>query len=305
MKNKVVVFGGSGFLGSHVADFLSDAGYHVVIFDLNNSQYLRSDQEIVIGDILNRDEVRKVVEGAKYVYHFAAIADIKEAQENPVKAVEINVLSTTYILDACREFGVERFLYGSTIYVYSDHGSFYRSTKQSSELLIDNYQRVYGLNYTILRYGSLYGPRANHFNFINRIIIQALLEREITREGDGQELREYIHIKDAAKASVEILKDDYVNTNIMITGNKSMRIRDLLNMIKEMLNEKIEIKYTNNLLEGHYNITPYNFKPKVAKKYQLHFYHDLGQGILDQIYSNYERLLSNHEIEEDNFLTKD
>jgi len=305
MKNKVVVFGGSGFLGSHVADFLSDAGYHVVIFDLNNSQYLSSDQEIVIGDILNRDEVRKVVEGAKYVYHFAAIADIKEAQENPVKAVEINVLSTTYILDACREFGVERFLYGSTIYVYSDHGSFYRSTKQSSELLIDNYQRVYGLNYTILRYGSLYGPRANHFNFINRIIIQALLEREITREGDGQELREYIHIKDAAKASVEILKDDYVNTNIMITGNKSMRIRDLLNMIKEMLNEKIEIKYTNNLLEGHYNITPYNFKPKVAKKYQLHFYHDLGQGILDQIYSNYERLLSNHEIEEDNFLTKD
>jgi len=305
MKEKVVVFGGSGFLGSHVADLLTDEGCNVVIFDLKKTEYLREDQQMVVGDILNREQIREIIKGAKYVYHFAAIADIKEAQEHPVEAVKVNILSTTYILDACREYNIERFIYGSTIYVYSEHGSFYRSTKQSSELIIENYQKIYNLNYTILRYGSLYGPRANHFNFINDIIIQALREKKITRKGNGEELREYIHIKDAARASVEILTNDYINANIMITGTKSMRIKDLLTMIKEIFNDKIEINYTNEVLEAHYNITPYTFKPKVAKKYQLNYYHDLGQGVLDQIYYNYERLLSEGKIEEDNFLTKD
>jgi UDP-glucose 4-epimerase len=305
MKKKVVVFGGAGFLGSHVADMLSDEGYHVVIYDIVRSTYKRDDQEMVVGSILNRQLIKEVVNGAKYVYHFAAIADIKEAQEKPVEAVEINILSTTYILDACREYGVERFVYGSTIYVYSEHGSFYRSTKQASELIIENYEKIYKLNYTILRYGSLYGPRANHFNFINRVIIQAIKDKRIVREGNGEELREYIHIKDASRASVEILHDDFKNANIMITGTKSMRIRDLLAMIKEIFNEKIEIEYTNKILEAHYNITPYTFKPKVAKKYQLNYYHDLGQGVLEQIYFNYEKLISEGEIEEENLFSKD
>ena len=305
MKGKVVVFGGSGFLGSHVADLLSDDGYSVGIFDLKTSKYLKSNQEMIIGNILNRDQIKEAVKGAKFVYHFAAIADIKEAQENPVEAVEVNILSTTYILDACREYEVERFVYGSTIYVYSEHGSFYRSTKQASELIIENYQKIYNLNYTILRYGSLYGPRANHFNFINRIIIQAIKDKKIVREGNGQELREYVHIKDAARASVEILSGNFKNANIMITGIKSMRIHDVLEMITEMFNEKIKVEYTNEVLESHYNITPYTFKPKVAKKYQLNYYHDLGQGVLEQIYANYERLLAKGEIEEENFLTKE
>lgn len=302
-KEKVVVIGGSGFLGSHVADVLSDEGYDVFIFDLIPSPYTRDDQHMVVGDILDREAIDKVIENATYVFHFAAIADIKEAQEHPVQAVEINVLSTTYILEACRINKVKRFIYGSTIYVYSEHGSFYRSTKQASELLIENYHKIYGLDHTILRYGSLYGPRANHFNFINRIIIQAIKDQKIIREGNGEELREYIHIKDAARASVEILADEFANSNIMITGNKSMRVRDLLAMIKEIFNEKVEVEYTNELLEEHYNVTPYTFKPKVAKKYQLTCYHDLGQGILEQIYSNYERLLASGEIQSENELT--
>jgi UDP-glucose 4-epimerase len=304
MNNKVVVFGGSGFLGSHVADVLSEEGFEVVIYDLDDSKYLRPDQKMVKGSILDRDKVRSVVEGAKYVYHFAAIADIKEAQENPVEAVEVNILSTTYILDACREYTVDKFIYGSTIYVYSDHGSFYRSTKQASELIIENYHKIYDLEYTILRYGSLYGPRANSFNSINRYIIQALTDQTIIREGNGEELREYIYILDAARASVEILSDDYSNSSIMITGSKSMRIKDLLAMIKEILNDSIEINYTSNVLEEHYNITPYAFKPKVAKKYQLNYYHDLGQGVLEQIYSNYEKLLKDGILVEDNPFTK-
>ena len=290
MSEKVIVFGGSGFLGSHVADQLSDEGYEVYIFDRNKSDYLREDQTMIIGDITDRNEIRKAVDGMAFVYHFAAIADIKEAQDNPVKTVEINILSTTYILDACREYGIKRFLYGSTVYVYSDHGSFYRSSKQASELLINNYHDKYDLDYTILRYGSLYGPRANHFNFINNIIRQALLEKKVVRLGDGEEIREYIHVLDAARASVEILTKNYMNSHVMITGSKSLKIRDMLAMIKEMFSDKIEIEYSDEHMSGHYKMTPYVFKPVVAKKYTLNYYHELGQGILEQIYENYEEL---------------
>ena len=304
MSEKVVVFGGSGFLGSHVADQLSEAGYDVCIFDRKKSDFLRDDQEMIIGNVTDRDAIRDAVKGKDYVYHFAAIADIAEAQNNPVLTVEINILSTTYILDACREFDVKRFLYGSTIYVYSDHGSFYRSSKQASELLIGNYHDKYELEYTILRYGSLYGPRANHFNFIYAIIKQALLEKQIIRKGDGEETREYIHVLDAARASVEILKSDYANEHVMITGTKSLRIRDLLAMIREMFHENIEILYSDEHMIGHYNITPYIFKPTVAKKYILNYYYDLGQGILEQIYDTYEELHKQGQVNHIEDLTK-
>ena len=304
MKEKVVVFGGSGFLGSHVADLLSELNYQVIIFDLSKSKYLKSNQIMVCGSVLDRELVKNTIKGAKFVYHFAAIADIKEAQENPVKTVETNIMSTVYILDACKEFHVNRFIFGSTVYVYSEHGSFYRSTKQSSELIIENYKQLYNVDYTILRYGSLYGPRANKFNFIGKTINQALKTRKIIREGNGEELREYIHILDAARASVEILSDNFINSNIMITGNKSMRVHDVLEMIKEMFDHRITVEYTNNILESHYKITPYTFKPKAAKKYQLNHYHDLGQGVLEQVYDSYERLLAKGEIEKENFLTK-
>ncbi|MCF8317872.1 MAG: NAD(P)-dependent oxidoreductase [Haliscomenobacter sp.] len=291
MQEKVVVFGGSGFLGSHIADQLSDRGYKVVIFANLNSEYLRTDQEMVVGDITDQELIREIIKGSSYVYHLAAIADIKEAEEDPILTVKVNVLSTIYILDACREHDVKRFIYGSTIYVYSQHGSFYRSSKQSSELFIENYQKIYGVNYTVLRYGSLYGPRANHFNFINNIINQAITEKVIRRKGDGNELRDYIHVVDAAEASVNILDESFINSNVMITGHSSLRVKDLLNMVKEIFNNEIEVIYEDEVMEGHYEITPYSFKPQVAKKYLLNHYHDLGQGILEMIYRNHEDLI--------------
>lgn len=296
-EKNVVVFGGSGFLGSHVADALSNSGHNVTIFDIKPSQYKNDNQKLFVGDILDRNAVRKAVKGADYVYHYAAVADINEAKQDPITTVRTNILSTVFILDACREFRVERFVYGSTIYVYSSQGSFYRSSKQAAELFIENYHEAYGLEYTILRYGSLYGTRANHFNFINNIINQAILNKKIIREGDGSELREYIHVLDAARASVEILLPEYVNSNIMITGDKTMRVKDLLLMVKEMFENNIEIEYkSSEEIEHHYNITPYAFKPRVATKYSLKDYHDLGQGILELIYENFKLLENKNNI---------
>jgi UDP-glucose 4-epimerase len=286
----VIVFGGAGFLGSHVADELSKRGYIVTIFDIKRSSFLNANQQMVVGNILDKDIVREAVSKVDAVFHFAAIADIQEARDNPVDAANFNVIGTMHILDACREFKIKRFIYSSTIYVYSDHGSFYRSSKQACELFIENYQQEYKLDFTILRYGSLYGPRANNFNFIRNCIRQALLEGSITRKGDGEEIRDYINIIDAAKATVDALSDEYKNSYLMITGSQTMKVKELLSMIKEIMNDKIEVFYTNESFEGHYKITPYSFKPKVALKITPKDYHDLGQGILDSIYEIYQEL---------------
>jgi UDP-glucose 4-epimerase len=289
--SKVVVFGGSGFLGSHVSDELTKNGHDVVIFDRVESPYLQSNQKMIVGDMMDRELVRKTIEGVDYVYHFAAMADINEARENPVEAANFNIMGTMFVLDACREYKINRFVYSSTIYVYSDHGSFYRSSKQACELFIENYNKEYKLDFTILRYGSLYGPRANNFNFIRNVIHEALLEKRIQRKGDGNEVRDYINVIDAATASVDVLSGEYKNSYVMITGPQTMKVKEILEMIKEILHSEIDIQYLDGNFEGHYQITPYSFKPKVALKLIPKNYHDLGQGILDCIYDIYQEMI--------------
>ena len=295
MKN-VIVFGGSGFLGSHVADELSKRGYFVTIFDKTKSKYLRPDQKMVVGNILDQNAVREEVSKNSIIYHFAAIADISESKVDPISTVNFNILGTMYILDAAREFNVERVVYSSTIYVYSDYGSFYRSTKQSCELFIENYQKEFGLNFSILRYGSLYGPRANSFNFIRNSIMEAILNGKITRNGDGEEVRDYINVLDAAVSSVDVLNKEYDNSYIMITGSQTMKVNELLNMINEIFSNKIEISYDFKIFDGHYKITPYSFKPKVALKITPRNFHDLGQGILDEVYNSYQEVINSGAI---------
>ena len=151
----VVVFGGSGFLGSHTADVLTEKGYDVVIYDISQSKYLKPSQRMIVGNILDEEKVRMSVEGADVVYNFAGIADIGEAVNKPVETVKYNILGNTIILDAAKEADVKRFVYASTIYVYSESGSFYRCSKNACELYLETYQKQYGLDYTVLRYGNL------------------------------------------------------------------------------------------------------------------------------------------------------
>lgn len=289
MKN-VVVFGGTGFLGSHVADALTEAGYNVTVFDFVKSKFIRSNQRMVIGNLLDLQSIREALVGAQYVYNFAGIAGIKEANSNPLETIQTNIIGNTNILQACREQKIERFVFASTVYVYSKMASFYRASKQASELIIESYQEKFDLNFTILRYGSLYGPRANKFNFIRNIIEQALNEGKISRKGNGQEIRDYIHVKDAAQSSVEILSETYKNQHVIISGTQSAKVSEVLSMIKEMMNNNIEIEYLPERIEEHYRITPYSFHPQVAKSLVLRDYHDLGQGILDCIYEIYSDL---------------
>ena len=287
---KAVVFGGSGFLGSHVADALTNAGYKVIIFDLNKSKYLRKNQKNITGSILDENAIRNVVKGADVVYNFAAIADINDANKKPVETVKHNILGNTIILEACRQNKIKRFIFASTLYVYSKAGAFYKSSKQACELIIENYSELFGLPYTILRYGSLYGPRSDERNYIYKILKQAIIEGKITSFGESEDLREYIHVEDAARYSVEILSKEFENQYVILTGNQPMRRKDLLIMIKEMLGNKIEIEFSPKESKAHYEITPYSFSPKIAKKFVGKYHLDMGQGILqciDEIYKKY------------------
>ncbi|MCG6551106.1 MAG: NAD-dependent epimerase/dehydratase family protein [Candidatus Magnetominusculus sp. LBB02] len=286
-QGRVTVFGGAGFMGSHVADVLDASGYEVIIYDIRQSQYLSAGQKMVVGDILDQKTVENVVNGCDYVYNFAGIADIGQASEDPLEGVRCNILGNAIILEACRKAKVKRFVFASSLYVYSKAGSIYRSTKQACELLIENYRELFGLPYTILRFGSLYGPRADNRNIIYTMLTQALKEGKITRYGDGEELREYIHIHDAASGSVEILDEEFANQHIIITGNQRMRIKDLLYMVKEMFENKIELEFLPSDTNLHYEITPYTFAPKTGRRLTSHTYIDLGQGILETIHNLY------------------
>jgi UDP-glucose 4-epimerase len=277
------VFGGSGFLGSHVADKLSDAGFVVRIFDLKQSHWLRSDQEMCIGSILNYDEVEKVISGSDVVYNFAGLADLNEGINKPLKSIEVNILGNAHILEACRKYSVKRFLYASTVYVYSREGGFYRCSKQASESYVEEYHKQYGLDYTVLRYGSLYGPRSDGANGLYRIVKNALEANQIYYEGSKDALREYIHVEDAAYASVKALGDEFKNDSLVLTGQEPMRVLDLLGMLAEILGYKCEILHNESTQAGHYVRTPYAYQPKLGRKFVLPLHVDLGQGLIQLI----------------------
>ena len=281
---KVVVVGGSGFIGSHVADCLSDNGYQVTIFDCIYSPWLRQDQNMVIGDISDADALKKTIKGAKFVYNFAALADLNQALNNPVKTVKINILGNLNVLEACRIHNVERFIYASTVYVHSREGSFYRCSKQSSEYYVEEYQKVYNLDYTILRYGSLYGSRADNTNGMYRIISSALKTGKVQYEGNIESMREYIHVDDASRASVLILDESFKNESIILTGQEPMRVGDLLKIIAEILNFTDDsVEFLEGEYSGHYVRTPYAYQPKLGRKYIPSTHVDLGQGLLQVI----------------------
>lgn len=281
---KAVVFGGSGFLGSHVADSLADAGYQTTVFDIVPSPWLRPDQSMKLGDIQDIEAVTAAVEGANVVYNFAGLADLNAALDKPRETINLNILGNLNILEACSKHRVSRFIYASTVYVHSREGGFYRCSKQASEAYVEEYQRNYGLDYTILRYGSLYGKRSDEANGMLRILKSALETGRIKYCGSADTMREYIHVEDAATASVAALGQDFKNKNVMLTGQELIKVYDVLQMIREILGLPLDaIEFTEVEYTGHYIRTPYAYQSKFGKKYIPPMHIDLGQGVLQLV----------------------
>lgn len=283
MSMRVCVIGGSGFLGSHVADELTAIGHEVIIYDRHVSSWLKDGQTMFVGDVQTIESLRCAVAGCEVVYNFAALADLNDALKKPIETVRVNILGNVNVLEACRLQHVKRFVYASTVYVYSREGGFYRCSKQSAEHYVEEYQQVYGLDYTILRYGSLYGPRADASNGLYRIVKGALETGMLQYEGSPNSLREYIHIEDAARASVAALNKEFCNQSVVLTGQEPMRVVDMLEMLAEILGMKNSVEFIASEQVGHYVRTPYAYQPKLGRKYVPPMHVDLGQGLLQLI----------------------
>ena len=280
---QALVTGGAGFLGSHIADTLTARGWDVTILDRQRSPHLQAGQTMVVGDILDERVLAAAAAGCEAVFHLAGLADLNKASTRPIETATANVVGTLNVLDAARKAGAKRFVFASTVYVYSRAGGFYRCSKQACEEYIDEYRRQFGLEYTILRFGSLYGPRADEANGVYRLLLHAARGERIRHVGTPGDTREYVHVEDAARLSVDALAPEYANQHLVVTGHHPMTLDQLFTMFSEIVGRKLDVEYVEppeGPFDAHYRVTPYAFNPRVGRKLTSNCYVDMGQGLL-------------------------
>ena len=283
-QDKIIVFGGAGFLGGYVVYELETRGYEVIIADLNESKY-HTESKFIQCDILDFNAVLNAIPNdVSFVYNFAGFASLEKASNDPINAIRLNINGNLNILEASRQKGCKQYIFASSAYAMTDKGSFYGISKLASEKIVEEYKKKYNLDYTIIRYGSVYSERDFDNNYIYGLIKNAILNKEIIHSGDGEEIREYIHAADAAVSSADIIENiKYKNQHIILTGHEKMKRIDLFQMINEIMGGKLTIKLQNSGYLSHYKTTPYSFQPTVSKKLINNPYIDMGQGILECI----------------------
>ena len=148
-------------------------------------------------------------------------------------------------------------------------------------IYIEEYKKIYGINYTILRFGSLYGQRADDSNGVKKVIKNAIFTGQVSYDGNSNSIRKYINVLDAAKACADVLRNKYKNKHIIVTGKKKIKVSDFLQKLSKMLKISKKIRYYNKKGTGHYSITPFTYKPKKGKEFMLksslNFYNELSQ----------------------------
>ena len=279
MKKKFLVTGASGFIASHVADLLTNQGKRVILLDRVKSPYKKIKQKMIVGDINNFRTLNLATKKVDTIFHFAATADINEADNKPFEAIENNILGTVKLLKACLKNKVKKIIFASSVYAISENGGIYSTTKLASEIIIERLCKKYNFKYVILRFGTVYGERANSFNTIKNFVDNAKKKLKIFRETKGDGVRKYIHVKDVAKLVLNLSKKTYENGHYNIFGNKKINVKSLLNIFKrEMPNLKVKYsKYDKK--NFNYKTNPFSFKLRIGKEIKLKKYISLQDGI--------------------------
>ena len=282
---KVAVLGGSGFIGSHLCDSLSSKGYKVNIFDINKSKYKTKKHKMYLGSILDKKRLSAAIKGCDYVFHFAALADLDVSYKKPLETAKINILGTINALEVCKKHKIKRFIFASSLYANAEEGSFYGPSKQAAERYIEKFYKNFGLNYTILRFGSLYGSRSNNSNGIKFLIYNAVNNKKIVYTGSKRAKRKYVHVEDVAKACVQVIQKKYKNKYLTITGKHIVKVRNLIDIIAKRLKiSKKKIKYLNIKSRGHYDIKPTPFSPRIGKKFSIKKEKDFKKSVINLIH---------------------
>jgi UDP-glucose 4-epimerase len=281
---KVLVFGGSGFLGNYLVEQLVLKKYDVTVADIKQTNL---NVDYIKCDILNDDNLINVFK-KKYdiVYNLAGFANLEDAINEPILAMKLNLIANMKIAELCIKYNVEKYVFASSAYAMSEKGSFYGISKLASEKSIEEYNKKKGLNFIIIRYGSVYSEKPFKNNYIFNLVKESISSGKINHNGDGNEYREYIHAIDAAKLSVDVIEsDEYLNNHVVLTGSQGIKRIDLFNMINEILGDTLKININEDNKSNHYKFTPYSFQASISKKLFPNPQIDLGQGILETIRS--------------------
>lgn len=280
----VLVTGGSGFLGSHVCEELLKKNIKVINFDVVKRNDQNKKIKFISGDLTKKSDLEKISFSIDYIFHFAGFSNLNLALEKPMETFSKNIEGTINLLNFARKKKIKKFVFASTIYVNSREGGFYKSSKISAESYVKEFKKVFNLNYTILRFGSLYGSRPNLENGVYNLIKNSLKTKKISYIGDPEATREYVHVKDAARCCLEILDRKYSNKVINITGHTPIKVSEFLKIIAEILSiSKNKIFFKNKNYPGHYVRTPYSIDDDISHKLTLSTHIDLGEGIKDLI----------------------
>jgi UDP-glucose 4-epimerase len=236
------------------------------------------------GDILDVDWLKSSMGGHDIVFHTAAVADIDEAAKIPAHTMSVNVTGTANCLQAAVECGVKRFIFASSVYTMGRRGSFYRISKVAGEEMCKSFYNEYGLPYTIVKYGSLYGHESNHWNFIYRVCKELIHSGRYHYMSSPDAIREFVHITDACKGTIMVALDpEFANRSVLITGHQKLRMAELFDMISEMIGRDVKITYEIPEKRRHYVYTPYAADFDVPSRINLPTYIDITEGILDCI----------------------
>jgi UDP-glucose 4-epimerase len=249
---RVLVTGGAGFIGSHVVDKLRAHGHVPVIYDLSASPWPEHAQvETVIGQLTDVQALTVALAGCDAVAHLAAVTELNDVHAEPDAAEQLNARGTAAVLEAARLAGVARVLYASTIWVYSGTeeptvsettllpapARIDTATRLAGELYCRSYQELYGLSYTILRFGIPYGPREREAAVIPAFVSRALAGEPLTLAGDGSQSRRFVYVEDLAEGVVAALGDIARNRVYNLAGDEDVTIGKIAELVQETVGD--------------------------------------------------------------------
>ena len=219
---KILVTGGAGFIGSHIVELFQDQAEEIRVLDNLRSGFLHNiapfKHTFIEGSIMDKAILRKAMEGVDYVFHLAAMISVPESMSAPEECVQLNTIGTLNVLDAAAKAGVRKLVLSTSAAIYGDNPvvpkreemapepkSPYAVTKLDAEYYCGMYTREHGLPTACLRYFNVFGPRQNpksqYAAAVPIFIEKALRNETLTIFGDGGQTRDFIFVKDIARAN--------------------------------------------------------------------------------------------------------
>jgi UDP-glucose 4-epimerase len=259
----ILVTGGAGFIGSNLVDRLITEGHKVAVIDnlsTGKKENINSKAKFYNMDICDK-AIREIFKNEKIdvVYHNAAQISVQKSINDPIFDGEVNILGTINVLEACKEANVKKIIYSSTAAVYGEPKylgidenhpinpiSFYGISKYTPEQYIKMYNKLYGIDYTILRYSNVYGIRQDPKGEggVVAIFMDKLFKGESPIIfGDGTATRDFIYVEDIVEANIKALHKGSKEVFNIGTG-KATSICDLFYLMKEIMNSDVEVEYS-------------------------------------------------------------